>query len=166
MRGLVGPLLIVFSGFIAAPYSTAQKQIVRLSRIVSAKTIYFKNQTGSDPVGNGALAELKKWGKFQIVADPKQVDLILLLSADPYHGREIIISGGQTGSIDSQGRITEDSVPNYGRISTTRYAYLTVVDPKTGENLWSAEHVWGGLITGFNSVGSRLVKALEKQTKK
>jgi hypothetical protein len=44
--------------------------------------------------------------------------------------------------------------------------YLTVIDPKTGENLWSDSHQWGGLLTGFNTTGERLVKKLENQTKK
>jgi hypothetical protein len=64
------------------------------------------------------------------------------------------------------GRYTEDRVPDYNRQSPTRYAYLTVIDSKTGDNLWSDKHRWGGLLTGFNSVGKRLVKELEDQTKK
>jgi len=46
---------------------------------------------------------------------------------------------------------------------------LTVVDTAdtaTGEKVWSGEHVWGGLLTGFNSVGGRLIKDFEKQNKK
>jgi len=41
-----------------------------------------------------------------------------------------------------------------------------VIDPKTGGNLWSDQHLWGALLTGFNSVGARLIKELENQTKK
>jgi glucose dehydrogenase len=44
-------------------------------------------------------------------------------------------------------------------------AYLTVIDAKTGANLWSAKHLWGGLVTGFNNVGERLVKEFEKQAR-
>ena len=76
------------------------------------------------------------------------------------------MSGGQTGSIDSRGHIEEDPVPKYGMQTQTRYAYLTVVDPINGDKLWSADHVWGGLLTGFDSVGSRLIKKFEKQTKR
>jgi len=93
-------------------------------------------------------------------------DLILLLSADPYKGGYIIMSGGQTGTIDVHGKIDVDPIPNYNKQAPVRYAYLTVIDPKTGENLWSDSHRWGGLLTGFNSVGARLVKELEEQTKK
>ncbi len=76
------------------------------------------------------------------------------------------MSGGQTGTIDKNGNIDEDRVPNYNKQAPVRYAYLTVIDPKTGENLWSDSRRWGGLLTGFNSAGERLVRELEKQTKK
>lgn len=108
---------------------------------------------------------MRKWGKFQLVADPKQADLIFILSADSYNGGNIIFANGQTGTIDD-GHITEDPIPNYKKQSPTRYAYLTVIDPKTGGNLWSDQHLWGGLLTGFNSVGARPIKELENQTKK
>jgi len=76
-------------------------------RILSAKSVYFNNKTASDAVGKNALAQLRKWGKFQLVADPKQADLIFILSADPYNGGNIIFASGQTGTVDD-GHITED----------------------------------------------------------
>lgn len=160
-----GSLILVFTGFLLVAPAVAQKQLAQSPRILSAKTVYFNNQTGSDEVGKNALAQLKKWGKFQLVSDRKQADLIFLLSADPYKGGNIIFASGQTGTTEN-GHVTEDPVPNYNKQSPTRYAYLTVIDTKTGDNLWSDKHVWGGLLTGFNSVGERLVKELENQTKK
>jgi hypothetical protein len=88
------------------------------------------------------MAQLKKWGKFQLVADPKLADLVFLLSADPYKGGNIIFASGQTGSTDDS-HITEDPVPNYNKQSPTRYAYLTVIDLKTGDNLWSDKSTCG-----------------------
>ena len=143
----------------------AQKVSPRTTRILSAKTVYFDDRTGSDAVGDRTLAELKKWGKFQIVTDRRDADLIFLLSSDPYRGGNVIVSGGQTGSVEN-GHITKDPVPDYNRLSPTRYAYLTVIDARTGDNLWNEDHLWGGLVTGFNNVGRRLVKDLERQTRK
>ena len=145
---------------------TAQQPSAKSPKILSAKSVCFKNTTGSGKVGENALAALKKWGKYQIVSDPKQADLILLLSADPYKGGNLVFADGQTGSIDDQGNVTKDSKPDFNKLSPTRYAYLTVIDSKTGYTLWSDNHVWGGLLTGFNSVGARLVKKLESETKK
>jgi len=157
--------ILVFTCLPLLAPAVAQKQLAQSPRILSAKSVYFNNQTGSDAVGKNALEQLKKWGKFQLLADPKQADLIIFLSADPYKDGNIVFASGQTGRIDD-GRITEDTVPNYNKQSPTRYAYLTVIDRKTGENLWSDKHLWGGLLTGFNSVGERLIKELEKQSKK
>jgi hypothetical protein len=160
----LGSAFILMSLVGTAPV-VAQKQMAKSPRILSAKTVFFSNQTGSDAVGDKALAELKKWGKFQIVFDPRQADLVFLLSADPYKGGNIIFASGQTGIADD-GHVTEDTVPNFNKQSPTRYAYLTVIDSKTRDNLWSDSHLWGGLLTGFDGVGQKLIKELEKQTKK
>jgi hypothetical protein len=160
------PIVLVLSSLISPYSSGAQKKLAWAQRILSAKTVYFDNETGSDTVGKKALVRLKNWGRFHVVPDRKQADLIFLLSSDPYNGGNIILSGGQTGSVDNRGHIERDSIPNYNKRSPTRYAYLTVIDAGSGESVWSEEHVWGGLLTGFNSVGSRLVGDLERQTKK
>ncbi|MGB0034500.1 MAG: hypothetical protein WBP79_03395 [Candidatus Acidiferrales bacterium] len=136
------------------------------SSVLSAKSVFFDDNTGSAAVGNAALQRLKKWGRFQIVKDKKEADLVLLLSAEPYNGGSIIYSGGQTGSVDRNGNIQPDPVPTFNKQTPVRYAYLTVIDPKTGKNLWSAEHQWGDLLTGFNSVGARLINKLRKQIEK
>ena len=153
------------SSLVVVVPAQGQKQLAQSPRILSAKTVRFDNQTGSDAVGKKALAQLKKWGKFQILTERKQADLIFLLSADPYKGGNVTFASGQTGRVEN-GHVTEDAVPNYSKESPTRYAYLSVIDPKTGDNLWSDKHVWGGLLTGANSVGERLVRELENQTKK
>lgn len=157
-------LLLAVAGLSAYPLP-AQKQLAQSPRILNAKTVCFLNRTGSDPVGDRALAQLKKWNRFQIVSQLKDADLVFLLSADPYKGGNVLLSSGQTGSLDDRGHISEDPVPNYNKASPARYAYLTVLDPKTGENLWSDQHAWGGLLTGFDSVGARLIAKLEKETK-
>jgi hypothetical protein len=135
-------------------------------KILAAKTVYFDDKTGAPHVGENALEQIKKWGRFRVVRDRKQADLIFLLSADPYRGGHIATAGGETGTVDKNGKVDLDPVPNFNKLSPVRYAYLTVIDPATEENLWSDSHQWGGLLTGFNSVGERLVKKLEKQMRK
>jgi hypothetical protein len=44
--------------------------------------------------------------------------------------------------------------------------YLTVIDLSSAEILWGDRHAWGGVLTGENSAGERLVKELEKLMKK
>jgi hypothetical protein len=55
---------------LAVPTSShAQKQLAKSPKILSAKTVFFDNQTGVDTVGTAAVAQLRKWGRFQIVHD-------------------------------------------------------------------------------------------------
>ena len=163
MRLYAFPLILVLTNLIPPISAPAQKQMAKSPKILSAKTVYFDNQAGVDAVGNAAVAQLKKWGRFQIVQDKKTADLIFLLTADPYKGGYIIFASGQTGSMDTGGPPQEDPFPDYNRQAPVRDVYLSVIEPSTGQNLWSDSHIWGGLLTGANSAGERLVQKLQKQ---
>lgn len=154
---------LVLSIVCASP-ALAQKEIVNATAIASARTVYFEDKSGVDAVGKKASAELSKWGRFQIEQARQKADLIVVLSTDPHQGGNLIVSGGQTATIDSQGHVEEDSVPAYNKLEPVRHAFLTVKDARSGETLWESSERWGGLLTGFDSVGERLVKEFEKQT--
>jgi hypothetical protein len=157
--------LVVFALVLTAVSSAAQTKAPPdvKARILSAKSVYFEDQIGDAAVRQEALQQLKKWGRFKIAKDSKEADLILVLSADPRKGGYVVFSGGQTGTVGKNGQIDEDEVPTYNKAAPVRYAYLTVYDAKTGVNLWSAEHQWGGALTGFHSEGVRLVNKLRKE---
>ena len=166
MRPSVAFFFLVISSASAVPIVAQIHPPPKISpKIHAAKTVFFDDQTGVPAVGKDALAQLKKWGRFQIVTDKSQADLILLLSASPPKGGHVIYSGGQTGTIDS-GQIHEDPVPNYLSSGPARAAYLTVVDAKTGKSLWTDSHPWGGVLTGRNSAGARLISQLKREMKK
>ena len=158
-------LLAIFFALVlgAASQAQAQKEMANPQAIASAKTIYFDDKSGVDAVGKKARAELSKWGRFQIVSDRKKADLIFVLSTDPKGAGNLILSGGQTGRIDSRGHVEEDPIPQYNKLASVRYAFLTLIDAETGTNLWSDSQRWGGLLTGFDSVGEHLVQEFEKQ---
>ena len=160
---LIGLALMVS---IAPTGAQDQKQSKISPNMLSAKSVYFDDQTGVAAVGAKALGRLKKWGRFRIVQDPTSADLIILLSAEPYNRGNIIFAGGQTGGIDARGNITEDPIPTFNKLAPIRYAYLTVIAPENGEKLWTESRRWGGLLTGFNSAGESLIKKLEKEYKK
>lgn len=164
MRSSTCLLLVLLSvSFPALLSAQDQKQFAQSPKIQSAKTIFFDDRTGYEAVGKAALAQLKKWGRFEIVPQRQQADLIFLLSITAYRGGYIVPANS---SEDSSMHVRLDPIPNSGWHAPVRSAFLTVIDPKTGESLWSDSHVWGGVLTGTNSAGERVVKELEKEMKK
>src|ERR1700738_5171935 len=80
-------VVFILTNAIAPALAPAQKQLALSPRMLSAKSVYFDDRTGVAAVGDKkALGQLKKWGRFQIVQDRKQAQLIILLSASPYKG--------------------------------------------------------------------------------
>jgi len=131
--------------------------------VLTAKSVFIDNQTGMAKLGDRAYEELKKWGRFQIVADRKQADLIFLLTAQERDGGYVTSGGGQTGTVDSSGNINTSRNPTYTTHVTVGYTYLTVFDAKSGDNLWSESKRWGNLYTGFRSATKGLVDELKKR---
>jgi hypothetical protein len=72
-----------------------------------------------------AFHELQLWGRFQIVRNRHQADLVLLFSANEYLGDYLTRDG-----------------PDERPVSVD-FTILTVVDPTTGETLWSDSRRWG-----------------------
>ena len=131
--------------------------------VFTAKKVFIDNQTGMAKLGDRAYEELTKWGRFQIVADRKEADLIFLLTAKEHDGGYITTGGGQTGTVDSSGNINTTSNPTYTTNVTVGYTYLTVFDAKSGDNLWSDSKKWGNLYTGFHSATKGLIDELKKR---
>jgi hypothetical protein len=163
--------------------STAKDKHLPLPpQVMGAKTVYIDNQSGEARIGDRCYTQLEKWGRFKIVQDRKQADLILLLSAHEYT-RGYVTSGGDsvstvsttgsinaatigdqtTGTVNTTGSVNTTSNPRYTRPVTVGYTYLTVVDPKTGEGLWNDSKRWGNLYTGFHSATKGLVDDLMKR---
>jgi len=132
-------------------------------QIAAAKTAYIDNQSGLAKLGDRAYEQLTKWGRFQVIPDRKQADLIFLISARAYDGGYVTSGGGTTGTIDSNGNINTTNSPTYSQHVSVNYTFLTVIDPKTGENLWSDSKKWGNLYTGFHSATKGLIDELMKR---
>jgi len=166
VRLLIALTLFALALGVSASAQNSHHQPKLPLKILLAKSAYFEDQTAWPAVGAKALSQLKKWGRFRIVQDKRQAELVLLLSEDPNRGGHVTVAGGQTGTVNRDGSIAEDSVPNFDPAAVTRYVYLTVMDPQTGEVLWKGSHRWGGLLTGFDSAGERVVKQFQKEISK
>ena len=141
--------LVVVSGFLTT--AAAQKRALA-TQLFTSKSVYFDNQTGFTAVGDDAVRELQKWGRFQVVRRRDDADLILVLTSELF-----------TDDVDKP-PFDGDFEPDLLHLPhKPAYAYLTVLDALSGKKLWASSHVWGGLLTGFNSAGRRLVSRFRKQ---
>lgn len=75
--------------------------------------------------GETAKRELLAWDRFQIVQDPKQADLIFMFSANPYLGDYLTRKGPDPRPVQIESTI------------------MTVIDPHTGQELWTDYRRWG-----------------------
>lgn len=157
MRKRVGLLAVIFilgPAFLVP--AQAQKRRSLPPRLLTAKLVYFENQTGFAAVGGDALRELERWGRFQLVRSRDQAELLFVLSS----------------KVESEALANPTEDRRFGPDLSFHFryrpanAYLTVDDAVTGERLWSGFHAWGGLLTGFNSAGRRLVHRLRKQVER
>jgi hypothetical protein len=143
---------VLFSGFLTA--AKAQKRALS-TRLFTAKSVYFDNQTGFMAVGDDAVRELQKWGRFEVVRRRDDADLLFVLTSEVY--------------IDDPDKppYNGDFEPDLLRLPRKpANAYLTVLDAVSGQKLWASSHAWGGLLTGFNSAGRRLVNRLRRQVER
>jgi hypothetical protein len=161
MRQSVRLLFVSLLVSATLPCGTKSKNLSPLpAKIMTAKAVVFVDQSGVAAVGDNALRELEKWGRFRVVHDEKEADLIILLTREPYG--DVVTSSGRPAKVDANGQIEEAPIQVYARGPTSRDAQLTVIDPETKEILWHYSRQWGGLLTGFNSAGRRLVDELRK----
>ncbi|HYW37891.1 MAG TPA: hypothetical protein VE957_07245 [Terriglobales bacterium] len=165
MRNYRTQLLLLFFAVVVFTTEgvTKDKHLPLPPQISAAKTVYIDNQSGVAKVGDRCYEQIKQWGRFQVVQDRNQADLILLLSVREYSGGYVTTGGGTTGTIDSSGNINTTNNPTYTRPVSVDYVYLTVIDPKTGDSLWSDLKRRGNLYTGFHSATKGLIDELMKR---
>lgn len=72
-----------------------------------------------------ALQELQTWGRFRIAQDRRQTDLIFLFSGNPYLGDYLTRDGPDKRPVAIESTI------------------LTVIDPNTGQSVWTDSRRWG-----------------------
>ena len=90
---------------------------------------------------------------------------MLLISAHAYvTGYNTNTTGTAQGTADASGNIqlsgTSQSRTN---AEVARITFMTTIDPKTGNAIWSDQKLWGNLYSGFRSATRSLVKELRKR---
>lgn len=128
MRNLT-PILIFVALAALAPSALAKKEKLPLpAEIMQAKAVYVFCDACPRAMAAAkttALDELSDWGHFKVVRDPKEADLIFLFSGNQYLGDYVTRDGPDTRPVHIE------------------ITYLDIVDPRTGESLWSDTRRWG-----------------------
>jgi hypothetical protein len=95
----------------------------------SAKTVYLLDASNDSAMFDNLYARLKKWGRWQVVADRKDADLVIALSDQNISYGSI--STATAAAAPGYARATAMSVPvlSFPRI-------LTIFDRSTGEQLF------------------------------
>ncbi len=114
------------------------------AQVMTAKTVYIDNQSEDASVGDKAREELRKWGRFQLVSDRAEADLIFVFSTSEYTSYAT-------------------SSPPYSTEVQANYTYLTIIDGKSGQHLWNASQKWGSLYGGYHSATRGLMNDLKKR---
>jgi hypothetical protein len=67
---------------VVSPIYAKDKHAPLPASVIAAKTLYIDNQTGHAEITDRAYDELTKWGRFKIVKDAKDADLVIRFTAD------------------------------------------------------------------------------------
>jgi hypothetical protein len=90
-----------------AEYIEGQKARKNFERFACSTS----SSEGIAKLGDRAYELLQKWGRFQVVQDRKQADLIFLLSAREYNGGYITSGGALRAELNENGTINTSSNP-------------------------------------------------------
>jgi hypothetical protein len=122
------------------------------TKIMQAKSalIVCECPRGLAVAEGSAFHEMQLWGRFQIVHQREKADVVLLFSANEYLGDYLTRDGPDKRPISIDSTI------------------MTVVDPNTGENLWSDSRRWGSwrVDHATKDLITELREQIEEQTKK
>jgi hypothetical protein len=142
---------------VAGSLATAKTSHAPLpSALMEAKTVYIDNQSGTASFTDRCYDELSKWGRFKIVADPKQADIVFRISSFTR------TAGASATTTTTDYGSTATSTTN---IDENRYGYtrIDVLASSTNQVLWSDTRRWGNLFTGFKSATRAVVQELRKR---
>jgi hypothetical protein len=118
---------------VGLPKGTFAKEVPIPAELLQAKPVFIQKgvvyRQKHDPTGEASniepfREELGKWGRFRVVSDPKEADLILRVSNRDERRSTL------AGSPNVSGSVTLGSV----------YTVIDVLQPSSGRVLWSVAH--------------------------
>jgi hypothetical protein len=67
---------------VVSPMHAKEKHAPLAASVMAAKSVYIDNQTGHSEITDRASDALSKWGRFKILDNAKDADLVLQFTAD------------------------------------------------------------------------------------
>jgi hypothetical protein len=112
-----------------AGWSAWAQPTVLPQAVVNAHTVYIQNETGFTELEYTAILELNQWGRFELAKRREKADLILRLDSGT---RVRLVPEGEDVPATSSAPAGDLVPPGYTRIS--------LLQPKSGQMLWSDKH--------------------------
>jgi len=129
------------------------------AKVVSARTVFLVNETDENKFGDKFYQELRKWNRWQIVADRTKADLVLVLSQRESPGPLVT-----TGTATASGQTAHGTVIT-GQIKSSSW-HLYVLDATNGEMLWTTKTgEQGKLWRMWSSIAKSLLSDIQKRLK-
>jgi hypothetical protein len=151
---LIQLLVILFytAAFVPSALATKAERPRLPAKIMQANSVYVDCvcPRALAVARETALRQLQTWGRFQISENRRQTDLVFLFSGNPYLGDYITRDG-----LDKRAVAIESTI-------------MTVIDPNTGQSLWTDSRRSGSLrvVGATKDLIDELRQQMEGQTKK
>jgi outer membrane protein assembly factor BamB len=128
-------------------------------KVVSAKTIFFINESGTARFGDDLYRQIKAWNRWEVVGDREKADLVLVLS--PSDTVPVVMT---TSSATASGQSVSGTTMTAAGNMQTQHWHLYVLDARTGENLWRADASMGGkLWRSWGSIAKSLLSDIQQR---
>ena len=130
-------------------------------KIVAAKTVFLKNDSGEVKLGDAVYREIVGWKRWKVVTAPEDADLILIVTNKSYP------TGGtiSIGSLSASGNTITGmavAVP----ITASEGWTLHVIDLSSKAELWTVKATMGAkLWRTWNAIAKDLVADIRKRMK-
>ncbi len=115
--------------FLAVGVPPAAKPYGLPEAVARARAVYIENETGFGELELVTVLELSKWGRFELAESREKADLILRLDSG---SRVRMVPAGE-GVPTANNALAEKPVPS-------GYTRIALLEPKTGQMLWSGKH--------------------------
>lgn len=143
-------ILLLLSSFALAK----DKHAPLPDELIHAKTVYIDNQSGYADIADRCYDALSKWGRFKVVTNKKDADLIFLFTTKEVQS----VTGASS---------TEVYGTTYTNVQTgtSGATYLYVGNPTSGDILWSQSKPWRNFHSSTKDIIKNLKERIEEQEK-